>query len=198
MSNPDPTVTDADLDAYFADHPDLVKAQQAAEAEVERLRFIEDKTPTTEGVWWTPGQLWHHLLEANAPKRWSRLESLIYACQQAESEHRRADEVESERDALAAKVARVAALHVPWFEIDGVRHDFTVIAFGSDVPADHVCRIGAEHQQCTVYPDAPEDSEHQVLACAECRGACEDYDVVGHPFWPCTTAAVVADLESKE
>lgn len=67
----------------------LLDSLEAAKAEVDRLRALEDKTPTQEGTWSTPGQLWHHLLEANAAKRWSRLTSLIDAFQQAESEHRR-------------------------------------------------------------------------------------------------------------
>lgn len=84
----------------------------------------------------------------------------------------------------------VEALHRPWYEIDGVRHDHTVLVTGKDVPADHVCRIGPEHQACITYPGYPDETEHEVLACVECRQTTQDGEP-GHPLWPCPTIRAV-------
>lgn len=99
----------------------------------------------------------------------------------------------AQRDPQPSEAAAraIAALHVPWYEVNGVRHDHTVTAFGDDVPADHVCRIGPEHQTCHIYPESPEDSEHEVLACAECRQVTSDGET-GYLFWPCPTARILA------
>ena len=95
------------------------------------------------------------------------------------------------RDRIAGHLARLGGavqsvrdLHVPWYEIGGVRHDFTVISYGPDnLPADHDC----DAANC-LDRDDPESTEHQVLACSECRGTNPEYDdLTCHPFWPCPT-----------
>lgn len=94
----------------------------------------------------------------------------------------------ADHEATATRqVEAVRALHRPWYYgVDGVRRDHTVYAYGTDVPADHVCRIGHGYDRCSINTDDPTDSGHQVLACVECRGASEDGEPV-HSFWPCLT-----------
>lgn len=96
-----------------------------------------------------------------------------------------ADEVLSVvREALGP----VRALHVPWYESSGVRHDFTVISYGPDnLPEGHDCETAG-----CLDRDDPESTEHQVLACSECRGSNPEYDdLTCHPFWPCPTIRAI-------
>lgn len=91
--------------------------------------------------------------------------------------------------ALAAESAlrQVRELHVPWYVVNGVRHDHLVHVTGSEhLPADHVCRIGTEWD-CEIDPEDSGWSTHAVLACYECRCPTEDGDA-GYLLWPCKTA----------
>lgn len=84
----------------------------------------------------------------------------------------------------------VLALHKPWYEVNGQRHDHTVYVFGDEVPADHVCRVGQD-------PCSPEVEEHQAIACVECRWSDEDGSPAS-PLWPCPTAGLaLAALEAS-
>ena len=80
--------------------------------------------------------------------------------------------VREQADALE----QVRALHRPWYEIHGVRHDYTVMANCEDFDG---CN-GTADREC----DDPDD--HERLACVECRHVFEDMD--GNLFWPCPTA----------
>lgn len=100
--------------------------------------------------------------------------------------------VRAQRDQARAALDRVRALHRPWYEIDGVRHDNRVVVYGDDVPADHVCVKAGDRadqfafEQCTIEDDE-DDSEHYVLACYECRCTTEEGEP-GYLLWPCATA----------
>jgi hypothetical protein len=83
-------------------------------------------------------------------------------------------------DALRAAVERVRALHVPWYEVNGVHREHRVLAAWEEAPADHVCVIGDGWDRCSP------DEGHYVLACAECRWTTEDGDPA-HPLHPCPT-----------
>jgi hypothetical protein len=82
-------------------------------------------------------------------------------------------------------IAALLDLHKPWYEINGVRIDHTVV-FGNDVPEGHVCRVGTRFDSCE-----PAIEEHYVLACVECRGTTEDGEP-GYSLWPCPTARLAA------
>lgn len=79
--------------------------------------------------------------------------------------------------------AAVLALHRPWYEAGGVRHDNTVTVSCPDFPG---CD-GTSERHC---PDG-EDDGHEVLACYECR-CIVDYDLDGFLLWPCPTARAAA------
>lgn len=87
---------------------------------------------------------------------------------------------------LTAALRAVLALHVPWYEINGVRHDHTVTATCADFDR---CDGDAEHE-C----DDPD--EHERLACNECRDVFEDID--GYLFWPCPTVTAIASAVAEE
>lgn len=91
---------------------------------------------------------------------------------------------------LTDRIQAVEALHVPWYEVNGVRHDNLVHVSGEDVPADHICRVGPEFQRCELDPVYPEDSVHVVPACSECRAVTEDGEP-GYKLWPCRTRLAV-------
>jgi hypothetical protein len=97
----------------------------------------------------------------------------------------------AEVDALRAVVERVRALHRPWHEINGVRHDHRVLVGWDEAPADHVC-IVSDWYRCSP------GEEHWVLACAECRRITEDGDPAS-PLWPCATIrALDGDAAARE
>jgi len=81
---------------------------------------------------------------------------------------------------------KILELHKPWYEINGVRHNQYVTVMADEVPEGHVC-IEIGFDRCQVEPDAPEDSEHSIPACVECRPNTVD-GLAGHLFWPCPTA----------
>lgn len=86
----------------------------------------------------------------------------------------------------------IEARHWPWYEVNGIRHDHTVMVYGADVPKGHVCRVdGNDYDRCVIDPEFPEDGEHVVLACYECRCPTDDGDP-GYLLWPCATAALLA------
>jgi len=88
-------------------------------------------------------------------------------------------------NALPKHVAAIRAvldLHVPWYEVDGVRHDNTVTVPCYDFPG---C-TGTEHVDC---PDSDGDG-HEAPACYECR-CVVDYDIPGHLLWPCPTVRAI-------
>jgi hypothetical protein len=90
---------------------------------------------------------------------------------------------------VLAAIGLVKALHVPWYEIAGVRHEFRVMVGWDEAPDDHVCVIGRSPTRMDVCDPSV---EHAVLACAECRASGgDDIDVAYHPFWPCKTYAVI-------
>lgn len=95
----------------------------------------------------------------------------------------RLHDIKAERYTQAAQIAKVLARHVPWYEVQGVRHDHTLHVAWDDAPKGHVCRIGAqpEWDNCS-----REDEQHVVLACVECRGATDEGET-GYLFWPCST-----------
>lgn len=95
-----------------------------------------------------------------------------------------------ERDEVAEALERVLALHVPWYEVSGVRHEQRVIVGWSDAPKGHICVIGAGSDVCDP------DETHAVLACSECRVAVPDYEY-GLSFWPCPTVRAAA-LDGEE
>lgn len=57
---------------------------RTAESQLARIRAGEDSTPPTPGVWMTPEQLWHALLEMHPSTRLDRLQTLIASAQKAE------------------------------------------------------------------------------------------------------------------
>ena len=94
------------------------------------------------------------------------------------------DEADARMDALEADLR---GLHVPWYEVNGVRHDHLVHVTGTEnIPADHVCRIGSEWDSCEIDPDDSGWSVHVVPACCECRAVTEEYEI-GYKLWPCKT-----------
>jgi hypothetical protein len=79
--------------------------------------------------------------------------------------------------AAQAAVERVRALHRPWYEINGVRHEHTVT-----VPCSEFAGCdGDGHRDC----DASDGEGHEAPACSECRWS--DGDVDGFLLWPCPT-----------
>lgn len=90
----------------------------------------------------------------------------------------------------------ILELHRPWYEFNGVRHDSTVLVTGDAVPADHVCRTGPGHQSCITYDGHPEETEHEVLACIECRATTEDGDP-GVLLWPCPTVRAINEAKGR-
>ena len=99
------------------------------------------------------------------------------------------DEVE----ALRKVVADVRALHVPWYEVNGVRYEMRV--YSNEAPEGHVCVKPGE----SPYGDEcnAEEEAHYVLACAECRCVIED-EVAGYWLWPCDTARLLAVLDKED
>jgi hypothetical protein len=90
------------------------------------------------------------------------------------------------------RLGAVAALHVPWYEIAGVRHEHRVLVAWDEAPDDHVCVIG---RTATVMDVCDPGDTHAVLACAECRASGgDDTDVAHYPFYPCATAAVLGPV----
>lgn len=94
---------------------------------------------------------------------------------------------------------RIRELHQPfWTDSDGHRHNYYVTT--SEPPVDHICVIDG-FDRCS-----PEEEEHVVPACVECRQTYED--APGSPFWPCPTYQAtdldqpaddqVADTNTKE
>jgi hypothetical protein len=55
------------------------------EAQLARIRAGEDASPVQEGVWMTPEQMWHSLLEMHPATRLDRLAALIANSQRAEA-----------------------------------------------------------------------------------------------------------------
>lgn len=100
------------------------------------------------------------------------------------------DEVE----ALRKVVQDVRALHVPWYEVNGVRYEMR--AYSNEAPEGHVCVKPGE----SPYGDEcnAEEEAHYVLACAECRCVVEDGEVAGYWLWPCDTARLLAVLDKEE
>jgi hypothetical protein len=104
-----------------------------------------------------------------------------------------AEFIATARTALPATIAGLRAvldLHRPWYEVGGVRTDFTALAY--EVGSDHVCRTGDAYDSCS-----PEDDEHYILACAECRAATEE-GTEGYHLWPCDTVRAIADALGVE
>ena len=54
------------------------------DAELARIRMGEDTTPVEPGVWMTPEQLWHSLLEMHPATRLERLQVIVQWAQMAE------------------------------------------------------------------------------------------------------------------
>lgn len=98
-----------------------------------------------------------------------------------------------EVDRLTAVLDGVRALHRPWYEINGVRHDHRIPVCGDAVPADHVCI-----DLCLPHGDTedPEDAEHEVLACYECRWPTDEGEA-GYLLWPCATARALGPSPSR-
>lgn len=90
---------------------------------------------------------------------------------------------------LLRQVEAVQALHRPWYEVNGKRHDHLVTVCGSDLPDGHVFRVeGPEYDRCDpIDRENPEDSLHSVPACYECRCATDEGEP-GYLLWPCDTA----------
>lgn len=91
-------------------------------------------------------------------------------------------------DALQAAVRAVLDKHVPWYEVNGLRHDHSVV-----VPCTEFADCdGDEHRDC----DASDGDGHEVPACSECRWS--DGDLDGYLLWPCPTVrAIAAALTGK-
>lgn len=90
---------------------------------------------------------------------------------------------------LAGLAARILELHRPWFQAGGTRveHRVTVcVDDAAELPAGHEC-VRDEDRLLRCFP---EEGEHQVLACVECRCVTEDYDPTSR-LWPCPTALAV-------
>lgn len=96
--------------------------------------------------------------------------------------------LKAENQRLQDCLDAVAALHRPWYEVNGKRYDHVVY---SDQPfEDHVCRTDSD--ACD-----PDNGEHWVLACHECRGITDD-DVPGYSLWPCPTTAALAETGERD
>jgi hypothetical protein len=114
--------------------------------------------------------------------RWARMER-VWAVN---------DDLRAELADAKRRLGAVAALHVPWYEIAGVRHEHRVLVAWDEAPDDHVCVIG---RTATVMDVCEPGDTHAVLACAECRASGgDDTDVAHYPFYPCATAAVLGPV----
>lgn len=85
-----------------------------------------------------------------------------------------------------AAIARVKSLHVPWYEVDGVRHDNLVSVGCEQYPG---CE-GTADNECQY------DEQHEVPACYECRCVI-DY-LPGYLFWPCPTVRALSGTDTQE
>jgi hypothetical protein len=101
---------------------------------------------------------------------------------------------EGQPNALAVEHSNLRAalltLHRPWYEVNGVRYEHTVLVYEDDLPKGHVCR--------DLGTDRCYDGEHYAVACCECRVFGAEADVTCYALWPCSTAALVLPAANGE
>lgn len=98
--------------------------------------------------------------------------------------------------ARRAVAAEVLARHRPWYVVDtaGTRVEhrvYVAVEDPAELPAGHVCVTEVDPARGRYEVCEPEEGEHQVLACWECRQFTDDGDPGAYLLWPCPTALAV-------